>query len=68
MGLMSSMTTSAKDRIRSLLAEILETQDSVRVQVIGAKLQAAIRELADELRLKSASPSESQNWQSGPSL
>jgi hypothetical protein len=39
------------------MAEILKTQDAVQVQMIGAKLQSAIRELADELRLKAASPS-----------
>jgi hypothetical protein len=57
----------AKDYIQSLLAEILETQDPVKVQMIGAKLQSAIRELADELRLKAASASKG-HWQGEPSL
>jgi hypothetical protein len=60
------MRTSAKEYIQSLVAEILETQDPIKVQVIGAKLQSAIRELSDELRLKAAGSDD--NWQGEPSL
>jgi hypothetical protein len=61
------MRTSAKDRIRSLVAEMLKTQDPVHVQIIGAKLQAEIRQLVDELRVRAASDGQG-NWHGEPSL
>jgi hypothetical protein len=55
------MRVRAKDRIQSLTARILETEDPVQVQVIAAKLQVAIREYVDELHLKAASVARNQS-------